>query len=387
MEKYSGFRDAATGLQPFLNPVPPQTSDALPRVVLPIGYLIGAVRTVLVLLVTLLYILLVKGTCMIFLPVPPLYRFVSGVLTSLLTRLALFIIGFYWIPVTVTSRKRGRAGKDASSESWAPLSGDLIVSNWVSWVEILWLAFRFNPTFVIPIAERPVSNPAPGSTFSPSRKTGRQTGTGSANISMSTPVSAAVRTRAPIRGFKQISLLRMIGLTGRLPPFDEDATGARSLDDIRRSAGRPVVVFPECTTSNGRALLQFADVFGSEVKVPIKGYSIYVICVRYDPPTPLSPSLALSIPSASSILNPTAHLFQISTNLIPQSISIRLLPPSESPSAATFAVSDIVSVTTMALADNKILKESCEALVAGLGKLKRTQLSWEDKGALIEMMK
>jgi hypothetical protein len=28
-------------------------------------------------------------------------------------------------------------------ESWAPGAGDIIVSNWASWIEILYLAFRY----------------------------------------------------------------------------------------------------------------------------------------------------------------------------------------------------------------------------------------------------
>ena len=139
---------------------------------------------------------------------------------------------------------------------------------------------RYNPVFVIPIAERPMDVSTQGRLASPAKKNGRRTGTGSANITMPTPVSTRARTRAPIRGFKRVSLLRMISLTGRFPPFDEDSIGLRSLDDIRKSAGRPVAVFPECTTSNGRALLQFADMFSTELKVPVKGYSIYIACIR-----------------------------------------------------------------------------------------------------------
>jgi hypothetical protein len=69
----------------------------------------------------------------------------------------------------------------------------------------------------------------------------------------------------------------MICLAGRLPPYFGDESGTRSLHEIRKSAGRPVVVFPECTTSNGRGLLRFANVFD---EVPIKGYKVFIMCVR-----------------------------------------------------------------------------------------------------------
>lgn len=36
--------------------------------------------------------------------------------------------------------------------------------------------------------------------------------------------------------------------------------------------------------------------------------------------------------------------------------------------------------------ESVIMTEVCEALVAGLGKLKRMQLGWEDKGGLLGMV-
>lgn len=40
-------------------------------------------------------------------PVPPLYRAAAGLFMTILARLALLFIGFYWIPVALTPRKRG----------------------------------------------------------------------------------------------------------------------------------------------------------------------------------------------------------------------------------------------------------------------------------------
>ena len=108
----------------------------------------------------------------------------------------------------------------------------------------------------------------------PGRATG--TGTGSANIQSSGKHSAT--PPIPIKGFRQVSLLHIIYLTGRLPPYFAKDSRMHSLDEIRKSAGRPVVVFPECTTSNGRGLLRFADVFHE--KVPVKGYQVFVMCAR-----------------------------------------------------------------------------------------------------------
>jgi 1-acyl-sn-glycerol-3-phosphate acyltransferase len=67
-----------------------------------------------------------------------------------------------------------------------------------------------------------------------------------------------------------------------VPPFGPGRDySARALEDIRKQADRPVVVFPECTTSNGRGLLRFTDAFGETV--PVKNYQVFVMCVRYVP--------------------------------------------------------------------------------------------------------
>jgi hypothetical protein len=70
----------------------------------------------------------------------------------------------------------------------------------------------------------------------------------------------------------------MLSATGHAPPYISSAPIC-SLEEIRRDADSPVVVFPECTTSNGRGMLRFADVFNG-VSVPVKGFKVFVMCVR-----------------------------------------------------------------------------------------------------------
>lgn len=179
----------------------------------------------------------------------------------------------------LTSGNQRRAGKDSISQPWRPGAGDLIVSNWVSYFEVLWLAFRFNPTFVLPVASPParIQN---GSISSTSRVTGRKTGTGSANVSLPRTASAFQR---PLLGFCEVSLFKMLSATGCIPPFGNPASSSaiRPLEEIRKKARGPVVVFPECTTSNGRALLRFANIFGENPpSIPVRSYNIFILCVR-----------------------------------------------------------------------------------------------------------
>ena len=134
--------------------------------------------------------------------------------------------------------------------------------------------FSFNPVFAFP---DPQEAPDPFSTgATPKRKTGRQTGTGSADISSPHPTA---RRAIPISGFRQVSLLSAIFATGREPLFRDGQT-SEPLESILKRAGRPVVVFPECTTSNGRGLLRFASVF-KNMRVPVKGRNVFIMCVRY----------------------------------------------------------------------------------------------------------
>ncbi|KAJ7276299.1 hypothetical protein B0H12DRAFT_1004701 [Mycena haematopus] len=372
MEKYSAYRDPGTGVQPFLPLVPLAPSNLLVKLSVPLAFSIGALRTALVLVLLLVHLILVEVVSIIFIPVPALHRFVTHIFTAFTARLSLFALGVFWISVDNVTRKRGRGVKDI--ETWRPQAGDIIVSNWVSWVEILWLAFRFNPIFVLPVAESGPSPATPTLTSGAiSHTPGRRTGTGSANI---TATSRGVTARVPILGFRQVSLISVLRATGLTPPFGSTDGPYQSLEDIRTHADRPIVTFPECTSSNGRALLRFADVF--QQKVPVRGYNVFVMCVRYDPPTRFAATLAHSIPTA---FNPLSHVFGVAASLAPQAVSIRLLAPSESPGSQLFLASEV-------LAGNETdqLAATCAALIAQIGKMKRTGMGWEDKISFLQLL-
>lgn len=98
---------------------------------------------------------------------------------------------------------------------------------------------------------------------------------------------------------------------------------------------------------------------------------------RFDPPTLSQPSLAHSIPETT--LNPLRHLFKICTSLAPQTITIRQLPLSESPSSQLFMVNEVVPELR-----SDVLAEVCAVLVARVGKMKRVGFGWEDKNAFLD---
>ena len=82
--------------------------------------------------------------------------------------------------------------------------------------------------------------------------------------------------RTLIVGFRKVSLLSAVLNTSRIPLAGRSCS---SLEDIRKKADRPIVIFPECTTSNGKGMLRFADIF-RDVNVPVKGYNVHIMCVR-----------------------------------------------------------------------------------------------------------
>ena len=131
-----------------------------------------------------------------------------------------------------------------------PRRGDLIITNYTSYVDILYLAYRYSPTFLLPIF-----SPLEETPISEGTKTGRHTGTGSANISTA-PVS-----QPPFLGYQPVPLLTLLGRTGDLPPtYDVIPKEAyKTLRAARRGEKRPVVLLVEGTTSNGRAVLKLPD--------------------------------------------------------------------------------------------------------------------------------
>lgn len=88
----------------------------------------------------------------------------------------------------------------------------------------------------------------------------------------------AASPRCAIKGFRSIDLLSMILAAGRTPE-QYSSNCALPLEELRLSARRPIVVFPECTTSNGRGLLRFAEVFQG-FTVPVKKFNIFIMCIR-----------------------------------------------------------------------------------------------------------
>jgi len=156
MEKFRTFEDPATGIMPFMPHKAVVPKNILFRFVRGIiGLLLALLRLPFLLLLTVL--LGVGSTTAGLVPVAavrrPLVRLVDGTCC----RILLFVMGFYWIPAGYLKKRAVSVGKvaKANQAKWPPLStavsGAVIVSTLTSYVDILYLAFRFSPVFAFPV--------------------------------------------------------------------------------------------------------------------------------------------------------------------------------------------------------------------------------------------
>ncbi|KAL8283756.1 hypothetical protein RQP46_005551 [Phenoliferia psychrophenolica] len=140
MEKFSTWRDKATGIAPFMTPLPAATAPTpLPiRILLsPITHILGGVRTALVVLLLGIHFLVVEVLLKICLVVPPVYDISSRIVTAVLIRLVLLLLGFV---------------RSQQNVAFEPAHGDVLIANSSSSVDLLYLAFRHNPTFLLPVS-------------------------------------------------------------------------------------------------------------------------------------------------------------------------------------------------------------------------------------------
>lgn len=99
---------------------------------------------------------------------------------------------------------------------------------------------------------------------------------------------------------------------------------------------------------------------------------------RHDPPTVYAPTLTR--PDATpgpAFLNPISHIFEITSSVVPLTVAICLLPPSESPGSQLFLVNEYIKGDF----EEDQLAEASAGLISQIGRLKRTGMGWEDKAS------
>jgi len=217
MEKYGQYRDKGSGIAPFF-PISTERSGLY----LPFHVFLFFIRVPLLIAVTVTYFLLFS-----WLPV-----------NSLVKKAALWTIlgipGIWWVDLQIDGVKRGSLAKH---QNRLPRAGSLIASSFTSPVDCLYLAAIFDPVFT--------------ASYPSTRLVER--------ISLFSAILRALRG-------PQLTPSK----TARLVPLTTL---------FKENPDSSVVVLPECTTTNGRAILPFST---SLLTVPPKT-KIYPVNLRYTP--------------------------------------------------------------------------------------------------------
>ncbi|KAJ1721633.1 Vacuolar protein sorting protein vps66 [Coemansia erecta] len=328
MEKYSKWRDAGTGIQPFLQPVPARAeqeglSGLLNRAK---SYIVGPIVATVRLAVLGVAAALDAAFSAVtpLLIVPSVRRAYQRCTRSLLARLALLAMGFYTLDTKTTSLQKGRRAAAGSQASRARgvRSGDLIIANHVSYVDVLYLVATYNPVFV------EIDN-------------------------------ATMHVR-------RLSLWSALRAPSQPTPALLPASEARPLKSITQEARLkglgPVVVFPENATSNGRALLQLLPVF-EEVENQDDKSEMHLVAFRY-PFRFFSP--------AYSVGSQMGHLFGLCCQVYNSAV-VKVLEPAEAPRVASSAM------FCEAGEEPVDLDEAVKDKLVQLSRLRQTKLSAMDK--------
>lgn len=239
-EKFESWSDDSTGIHPFLPPEPKLLyGESKPSIVSQIlGVPIALIR-IPFLLISLSSLFLLDY---LFGLIPVIGNLLNRVNHILLGGLSLFLLGFYNNKITYCTSKKGNRPPKGLSPGDEIKKGHLIICNHTSYVDILLLTRWFSPQF----------------TTIPSK------GNGILPVSLFNAFKNAITNDYP---------------TGDGMPID---------DFIKRyGKSKPIVVFPEGTTTNGRVLIGNQPIFGN--RIGLDQNSIHVLGLNYEW-TSVSPS-------------------------------------------------------------------------------------------------
>lgn len=319
MEKYSQFRDRATGIAPFL---PVST---------PLSAVATFTHSALFLFRLPFFIFFFLGYFLIFhfLPLPVIFRKVA--LWGLMA-----IPGIWWVDLQLDGVKRGTLA-DQPRERF-PHPGSVIAANFTSPVDAIYLAAIFDPIFTVSYPE--------------TRQVQRLSLLGAVLMALS-----PVRT-APPKNAKLVDIS----------------------DLLADNPNRVIAVFPECGTTNGKAILPFSP---SILQCP-PDVHIFPVSIRYTPPDITTP-----VPG---------RWFKFLWNLLSRPttcIRVRIAEGQMNSAAAkTNGASSVPSdlryrndVGAAVSGDEQRVLDRIGEALARLGRVKRVGLTMKDKAAFVEALK
>ncbi|KAJ4520509.1 Lysophosphatidic acid:oleoyl-CoA acyltransferase 1 [Exophiala dermatitidis] len=336
MEKFSQFRDKGSGIAPFL-PIPTEPAG----IRLPFHIFLFVCRVPLLLLFSISYFLVLQ-----WMPIGVLGRKAS-------LWCILGIPGIWWVDLQIDGVKKGSLAKNSAS---IPRAGSVIASSSTSPIDSLYLSAIFDPIFA-------ASYP---------------------NTRLVEPISLFT---AVCRAFSYPKLNPSI----RAKLVDLETY-------IKQNPNRIVVVFPECTTSNGRGILPMSP---SLLTVPPRT-KVFPVSLRYTPndistPVPHAyftflwnlcskPSHCIRIRIAEAIYN-TSRRNMEQAAAKSSAYSNSHLDTSATDSAASDADTLVGSeeLEGPATREEKMFLDKIAEALARLGRVKRVGLGVKEKIDFLEM--
>ncbi|KAA8644013.1 lysophosphatidic acid acyltransferase LOA1 [Aspergillus tanneri] len=246
MERFTQFRDRGSGIAPFL-PVPSQPLGFQ----LPLRVVLFLLRLPLFVFVCVSYFLVLQ-----WLPIGSL-----GKKASLWCILG--VPSIWWIDLQVDGVRKGSLSKQHQARIPGP--GSVIASSFTSPIDAVYLAAIFDPIFT---ASYPNS-----------------------------------------RQVEHISLLQAI-LRTFAPPRTTPSLGTRLVDIatlVERYPSRPIVTFPECTTTNGRGILPISQALLSASPTT----KIFPVSLRYTPVDVVTPLPGCYLSFLWTLLSKPTHCIRV----------------------------------------------------------------------------
>ncbi|KAL3658053.1 hypothetical protein V7S43_016897 [Phytophthora oleae] len=240
MEKYSRWADLTTGINPFV-PQRRRFTSGWPVTILQVvsGSALALVRFPLV-LVSAIALILVNLVVSILSVIPFLGRLLKRITEWLLCSLILLLFGVFTSEEGANTRRLGLATAKAKSSKGSTRvgPGDVVVCNYTSFLEILYLAKCFSPVFIF-----------------------------------------ATQGKTDDGGLVHVcGLMEALYRSLAMPVSAERVKPTRKIADVVRRASGPVVVLPEGARSNGKAVLKFIPML-QNLSVKTR---VHLVAFRYE---------------------------------------------------------------------------------------------------------
>lgn len=318
MEKYSQFRDRGSGIAPFF----PATSNTS-SIYIVLYVCLFLLRLPLFLISTTIYFLFLQ-----WLPLGPLFR-------KIILWIILAIPGIWWVDLQIDGVKKGSLAKKHVGR--VPGPSDIIASSFASPIDAVYLAAIFDPIFTI-----------------------------------SYPHTHQIRVISTVG-----AIFRAFSMPEEYPARTSKLIDISTL--IANNRQRVIVIFPECTTTNGKGIMPCSPCLLASPDTS----KIFPLHLRYNPSDITTPIPGQYISFLWNLLSRPTH-----------SIRVRIAASMENKNNKD--TSKCNSLSSSAVSDDQLLKldsqekaflDGVGESLARLGTVKRVGLTVTDKLAFVNTWK